>query len=91
MGSVENPTDARVVEIATITLEDPVAQEQTLMSTFCLIPGPGSWQEMGEWLDQHMPNPPLPDLPRWTLHSNQRRIEFFNDHDALIFSLRWGG
>jgi hypothetical protein len=30
MGSVENPTDARVIKIATITLEDTFAQEQTL-------------------------------------------------------------
>ena len=88
---MENPTDARVVKIAPIALEDSFARKQTLMSIFCLIPGPGSWQEMGEWLDQHMPNPPLPDQPRWTLHSDRRRIEFFDEHDALIFSLRWSG
>ena len=48
--------------------------------------------EIGYWLDQNMPNPPLPDPQRWTLgHSEDGRsgIRFANDSDATLFALRW--
>lgn len=60
--------------------------------------------EIGEWLDQMMPNPPLPDPQRWTLKStliemqpdselgmlkNQMNIEFINDDDVFMFKLVW--
>lgn len=48
-----------------------------------------SSQEVGEWLDDHMPNPPLPDTQRWTITAN-RSIEFDNENDAMLFSLAWG-
>lgn len=53
--------------------------------------------EVGLWLDQHMPNPPLPEPQRWTLGQDQDSntnnyrygIRFENDHDATMFALRW--
>ena len=48
--------------------------------------------EIGPWLDEHMPNPPLPDEQRWTIgYSEDGRvgIKFANDHDATHFMLRW--
>jgi hypothetical protein len=51
-------------------------------------------QEIGEWLDKNMQNPPVPEPPRWTLgESNdgtgRSGIRFFNDEDATLFALRW--
>lgn len=60
--------------------------------------------EIGEWLDQMMPNPPLPEPQRWTFKStliemqpdselgvlkNQSNIEFINDEDVFMFKLVW--
>jgi hypothetical protein len=45
-------------------------------------------QEIGEWLDERMPNPPLPDPQRWTIINNWE-VEFQNEHDAIVFKLRW--
>lgn len=45
-------------------------------------------QEIGEWLDTQMPNPPLPEPQRWTL-VDRTEIEFVNEQDALLFKLRW--
>lgn len=48
--------------------------------------------EIGFWLDEHMPNPPLPDEQRWTIgHSEDGRagIRFLNDQDSTLFLLRW--
>ncbi len=60
--------------------------------------------EIGEWLDQMMPNPPLPEPQRWTFKStliemqpdselgvlkNQSNIEFINDDDVFMFKLVW--
>lgn len=60
--------------------------------------------EIGEWLDQMMPNPPLPDPQRWTLKStivtiepgevvetikHQINIEFIDDNDVFMFKLVW--
>jgi hypothetical protein len=50
-------------------------------------------QALGLWLDENMPNPPLPEEQRWTIgRSADGRIgiRFANDHDATLFSLRWG-
>jgi hypothetical protein len=44
--------------------------------------------ELGLWLDQNMPNPPLPEPQRWTIKSD-RQIEFVNDVDASMFLLVW--
>jgi hypothetical protein len=49
---------------------------------------------IGQWLEENMPNPPLPEPQRWTIgHSVDGRsgIRFSNDWDATIFSLRWKG
>jgi hypothetical protein len=48
-----------------------------------------SSQEVGEWLDIHMPNPPLPDTQRWTITEN-RSIQFEDENDAMLFRLAWG-
>lgn len=53
--------------------------------------------EVGEWLEQHMPNPPLPEPQRWTLGYHDGNagdmyrygIKFANDYDATMFALRW--
>ncbi len=50
--------------------------------------------EVGIWLDQHMPNPPLPETQRWTLGQDKNDsfrygIKFENDYDATMFALRW--
>lgn len=53
--------------------------------------------EVGRWLEQHMPNPPLPEPQRWTLgyHDGNSSdvyrygIKFTNDYDATMFALRW--
>ena len=50
--------------------------------------------KMGEWLDQNMPNPPLPEPQRWSVgYSQDGRvgIRFANDEDATLFLLRWAG
>ncbi len=49
-------------------------------------------QEIGIWLDENMPNPPLPEPQRWTIgHSEDERpgIRFENEQDATLFMLRW--
>jgi hypothetical protein len=45
-------------------------------------------REWIEWLDELMPNPPLPEPQRWTIIDNWE-IEFQNEHDAIVFKLRW--
>ena len=47
--------------------------------------------EIGFWLDQHMPNPPLPEPPRWKIVQPMGTIKigFMDDKDATLFSLRW--
>lgn len=48
--------------------------------------------DIGFWLEEHMPNPPLPETQRWTLgYSDDGRcgIRFMNDEDATHFMLRW--
>jgi hypothetical protein len=54
-----------------------------------------SVQQIGVWLDQEMPNPPLPVEQRWTIGYMQDGtyrvgIQFLNDIDSTIFLLRWG-
>jgi len=51
--------------------------------------------DIGLWLEENMPNPPLPDEQRWTIGeandgTGRSGIRFFNDIDATLFSLRWG-
>lgn len=56
------------------------------------IATPKLTHEMGLWLDQNMPNAPLPEPQRWTLgHSRDGRhgIRFANNEDATLFLLRW--
>jgi len=60
------------------------------MTTVCKLPGPGTWQEIGYWLDDNMPNPPLPETQRWTIITESGRIEFEDPQDAVLFQLRWG-
>jgi len=53
---------------------------------------PWDVREIGIWLDENMPNPPLPDPQRWTIgHSTDGRVgvRFANDDDAMLFALRW--
>jgi hypothetical protein len=45
-------------------------------------------REWVEWLDERMPNAPLPEPQRWTIIDNWE-IEFQNEHDAIVFKLRW--
>lgn len=48
--------------------------------------------EVGPWLDQHMPNPPLPEAQRWSLGysiDGKVGIRFQDDRDATQFMLRW--
>ena len=48
--------------------------------------------EIGFWLDEHMPNPLLPDEQRWTIgYSTDGRVgfRFANEKDATHFMLRW--
>jgi hypothetical protein len=57
---------------------------------------PGSQiRELGNWLEENMPNPALPDPQRWTIGCDvtgtRFGIHFENNHDALLFSLRWSG
>lgn len=52
--------------------------------------------DIGEWLDKNMANPPLPDAQRWSIgYANdgtyRMGIRFFNDEDATLFGLVWGG
>jgi len=49
--------------------------------------------EIGMWLDENMPNPPLPDPQRWSIgYSQDGRcgIRFESEDDATIFMLMWG-
>ena len=48
--------------------------------------------DIGFWLDKNMPNPPLPEEPRWQIgYSADGRIgiRFTNDEDATYFMLMW--
>jgi hypothetical protein len=48
--------------------------------------------EIGLWLDEHMPNPPLPETQRWTIgYSTDGRVglRFADEGDAMFFMLRW--
>jgi hypothetical protein len=51
--------------------------------------------EIGSWLDNNMPNRPLPDLQRWSIgyatDATRCGIRFADEYDATIFLLRWGG
>lgn len=58
------------------------------------VPIPHFWTDIkgvGEWLDTHMHNPPLPEPQRWTLISleNSWGIQFNSEEDATVFLLRW--
>jgi hypothetical protein len=46
-------------------------------------------QEVGEWLDTHMPNPPLPEIQRWNIIGHGS-IQFEDENDAMLFRLAWG-
>jgi hypothetical protein len=51
---------------------------------------------MGLWLDEHMPNPHINtgEPKRWMLGISQGGrfgIRFYNEWDATMFCLRWGG
>jgi len=50
---------------------------------------------IGFWLDDNIPNPPLPEEQRWSigLAEDGKRfgVKFLNDKDAMMFSLRWLG
>lgn len=48
--------------------------------------------EIGEWLDNTMPNPPLPEEQIWTIgYSEDGRvgIRFAKERDASLFLIRW--
>ena len=50
--------------------------------------------EVGFWLDENMPNPPLPDKQRWTIGhspdgSGRVGVRFACEQDATLFMLRW--
>jgi hypothetical protein len=48
--------------------------------------------EIGIWLDNNMPNPPLPDPQRWSIgYSQDGRIgvRFADKRDATLFLLKW--
>lgn len=52
----------------------------------------GREAEIGHWLEQNMPNPPLPDSQRWSVgvsDDGRSGIQFANDRDATLFLLRW--
>jgi hypothetical protein len=57
---------------------------------------------LGEWLDEMMPNPPLPEPQRWTFKNATtliesefgikfmpNTIEFIDDNDVFMFKLVW--
>lgn len=49
--------------------------------------------EVGEWLDECMPNPPTDQPERWLIANGQDDrwgIRFYNKEDATLFVLRWG-
>jgi hypothetical protein len=49
--------------------------------------------EVGEWLDEYMPNPPDDEQPRWFIANGQDDrwgIRFYNEDDAALYLLRWG-
>jgi len=58
---------------------------------------------LGRWLDEMMPNPPLPETQRWTFKNattliesefgietiRHDTIEFIDDNDVFMFKLVW--
>ena len=58
---------------------------------------------LGQWLDDMMPNPPLPETQRWTFKNattliesefgiktiRHDTIEFIDDNDVFMFKLVW--
>lgn len=59
-----------------------------------VIPISHSWidiERIGEWLDTHIQNPPLPEPQRWTLIHLEKSwgIQFSSEEDATVFLLRW--
>ena len=50
--------------------------------------------EIGEWLEQRFPNPPLPEEQRWTVirlndGSGRWGVTFKDEKDAATFGLKW--
>lgn len=46
----------------------------------------------GAWLEEHMPNPPLPETQRFDIKTHEDGtwiIEFADEQDAIMFSLAW--
>ena len=58
---------------------------------------PTKWEKVvasGEWLNTHMPNPPLPETQRFTIYNSPDGhvyIEFADEQDAIMFSLACSG
>jgi hypothetical protein len=48
--------------------------------------------EMSDWLDAHMPNPPLPEPQRWAVgysRNNKVGFKFADKKDFMLFMLKW--
>lgn len=54
----------------------------------------GSLSAAGAWLDQNLPNPPLPQPQSWTIKYNSDEdyfyVHFADENYALLFALRGG-
>jgi hypothetical protein len=50
--------------------------------------------QVGEWLEENIPNPPLPEEQIWTIGidpiRNKFGVRFTNDYYATMFSLKFG-
>jgi hypothetical protein len=62
-----------------------------MIGTKLKIPYGKNFITVGMWLEDNMPNPPLPDAQRWSLYteniSGDSIIEFADEADAIMFSL----
>lgn len=63
------------------------------MSTAIELKTYKQWDNIGAWLNQKMPNPPLSEKQRWNtiiIQDGRWGIVFENERDATLFCLRWG-
>jgi hypothetical protein len=61
-----------------------------MKTTKIVLPRGKKLTDAGFWLDENMPNPPLPEPQRWST-CGWDEVEFAEEEDAIFFTLMWLG